>query len=264
MKTLASFGFLAVVASLVGCAVEPAAEPTPESSDSDLSRATGIVLRGLDDADLEITLKAADGIQERTKNQRFIRLTAKRGAKAFGMWCTGGGQFGEGRGKTQSIDCEEYARTVSDDDNESFSLSFTKWEDGSYSISSIQYFGDGTFLGDRVKILSEERLTPDSIDLQVVKGATSTANPFEQLADVGARVEGVLGTELANRAGKKLPVQWVRYSVSNEMEVSAVLALDLTDSRSTNAVSLLETPGTLASGLASAATVKSRVLGAVR
>lgn len=261
-----ALGLVAVGSILGGCAA-PAGEGDTEDAvvdSEELVKGPGITLAS-SDGKLTINVKVADGAQEKTKNQRFVRVTATRGAKSFAMWCGGMGSLGAT--ESQTISCYDYVRTVSDDDNESFDLNITK-KDGKYTFTAADG-GDGTFFGDKMQVLDPSWRwmggAPPSIEGELVakSGAGTSSDGFEMVADVAARLEGVLGAEVKNTQTRPLAVSTLEFGVSNEMEVWTVMRLSKTGSvtvRPTDKVSALRTPGSLKSGLASAATMKERVL----
>ena len=262
-----ALGLVAVGSILGGCAA-PADESEDAVVDSEeLVKGPGITLASADGA-LTINVKVADGAQEKTKNQRFVRVTATRGAKSFAMWCGGAGSLGAT--VSQTIVCEDYVRTVSDDDNESFELRITK-KDGAYTFSAADG-GDGTFFGDKMQVLDPSwrwmcGAPPEIYGTLVAKsGAGTSSDGFKMVADVATRLEAVLGAEVKNRETRPLAVTTLEFGVNNEMEVWTVMRLSKTGSitvRPMDKVSALRTPGSLKSGLASAATMKTRVLSTV-
>jgi hypothetical protein len=243
---------LALALTVVGCAA-----PTSDSEETseDLVTGAGVTFSARGDAALKINLKVADGIQPKTKNKRFIRATVTRDKQSFGMWCTVGGQVGV----SSKIDCSDYAATVSNDDDESFSMTFVK-KGADYALS-VDYSGDGTFYGDRVELLGAREL-----DLDVSRGAKSSADPFVMASDLDSRLAALIGVTVPNHETRPLPVQSISFDLTNEMDLSLTLSLSktgrVTASPAKN-VSVLKTPGDLSSGLASATALKSRILAAM-
>src|SRR5262245_27342004 len=113
-----ALGVIGVLAGVVGCGSDAG------EGEADLT-ATKLVLTASSDAGLKFTLEMFDGVKASTKDQRFTKLTAKRGKKSFSLWCSVSGQL-KGSGRTDQVDCSDYAETVSNDDDESLSVTFTR------------------------------------------------------------------------------------------------------------------------------------------
>jgi len=270
MKSVAVFLALAFTASFsIGCSQSTdSSEPEGDVAE-DLTKGGGIVFSKSGDSALQISIKVADGLKPSTKNERFVRLTVARGGKSFGMWCAGEGSIGAA-GEVQKISCGDGVATVSNDDDESFAITFEK-KDGAYEMR-VDYTGDGTFYGDDMRIVQpgwawQGGAPPplEHIGLDPKKGEGSSSDPFAMVADLGSRLSGLLGKDIKNSETRPLPAQSLSFSLSNTMEVETTFNLSRTGAVSgyAKAASVLKTPGDLSSGLASASTIVSRVLAQV-
>ncbi len=256
----------AIGLAVVGCSGGSSADPQ-DSSEADLISGNGVAFAAAADSALKVNVKVADGLKPSTKNKRFIRLTVARGSKSFGMWCTAHGQIGA-LGPAERIQCDEGTTTVSNDDDESFSMTLAH-KGGAYAIESVDYVGDGTFFGNRMRILQPgwefSGGTPDPLEnvaLKVTKGEHTEADPFAMTVDVGARLHDLLGMMVSNDETSDLPVQSITFNLSNKMETDVSLLLMKKGTIRVNAtkrVSVLRTAGDLASGYASTTEMKQRV-----
>lgn len=259
-------GLVALGSLSMGCAAEHADDPAAASAE-ELITGPGVSFAATGDAALKVNVKVADGIKPKTKNKRFIRVTVARASKSFGMWCTGSGQIGQA-GALEKIECSDSVETVSNDDDETFSMTIVK-KSGAYEIESVGYMGDGTFYGDRMEILdkgwSSQGNAPDPLEhiaLTPTKGEGSAADPFPMIADVGSRLQGLLGAKIPNDETGPLPAHSARFDLSQKMDLGITLVLSKTGritATPSKRVSALKTPGDLPSGLATAAEVKARV-----
>lgn len=224
-----------------------------------------IVLRSADSKPLTIKVNVFDGVKEKTKNNRYIKVSAERGGESFDSFCDLRGDI-DGGGAWTAIECETGVRTVSDDDNESLRFQIRKRQNA-FELAEVFYAGDYTFLGKEANVLLNGE--PDGAHRVVAltaQGALPTSidkNPFVLGDRVHAALRGTVGESfyLANLGVSpkiKSPSFW---RVASDMTLHPSFALGNGDRHEylLESVSLLSRPGVLASGVATEATLASRV-----
>jgi hypothetical protein len=261
MKTRITIALLVALVS-VGCAV---GDETTADAESDLAGFKG---RSFKDGGLQIKLEFKDGIQASTQNKRFIRATVSRGASNFGAWCTL-----QGASATTSVSCRLGATTVSNDDDESLSFEVERSGNAAnpkYELS-FDYRGDETFLGKEFGVLagSSSSHNATGVSLTPSKKATLPEHDPFALADAArAGLDDLAGVKVLDAdLGASVAVKAYAFSLSDKMDMSVTAFIDTRNSRSVSAkkaISLLKTPGSLASGLASRAEIATRTKAAFR
>ena len=261
---------LEVAAVVIACGLAGCGEGAEEGTGSADATSFGTTLTSAGDKPLTIKLQLLDGKQAKTKNQRFTKATVSRAGKSFSAFCSIAGELGTSARTTQ-LECGEYAETVSNDDDESFSFTVEReraGETSTFTLVSVDYSGDGTIFGEQVGILTgsddidTSGFEPVPLTAKLGKGTTKDPFAFADLVDEGA--EGVLGKPvLSHEVDQTLPVRSLAYRTSPEMELDVTVRLTKSGSVEVSmpeSVSLLKTKGQLSSGYATAATVRNRIL----
>src|SRR6185503_955861 len=97
----------------------------------------------------------------------------------------------KGSAVTDKVDCSDYAETVSNDDDESLAVTFTRTQSGSgkakYTVE-YAYSGDGTIYGEQLAILQgkADELPAGDIALESSGGGSVNKDPFAMAKHVDA------------------------------------------------------------------------------
>jgi hypothetical protein len=246
---------------LAACTTEVTGEDEADATEKP------VVLTPTKDTGLTFTLQMLDGVKASTKTKRFTKLTARRGSKTFELWCHISGQVKSATSTVETVDCSDYAETVSNDDDEALDVTFTRTTvkgTTSYAVT-YAYSGDGTIYGKQVGILqgSAKSLPEGAIALKASGGQSPERNPFAMAAHVESAVASWVGTAVQKPGSKAKPVKVssLTLEIADTLDATVTFRTGSTGSSSFDIapVSILKTAGTLASGLATKATIADRV-----
>lgn len=254
----------------LGCA-DPSSDDAPASPDEgaqvqDLVSRGGVTLTAAGDADLRISLLMLDGVKAKTKNKRFVKATIYRKSKSFGAFCSIRGEVSATR-QVATISCNIGVATVSNDDDESlgFDVVLARGPAGeSVTLAGVSYAGDGTFLGKEAGIIGHEDAAP--LPLTVKEASNMDRNPLLLARSLLDATKPLLGKKVnSDEVDAPVAVKSASFSLDQKLELTTWLALGRTGRlhAELDPVSLLKSPGSLATGLLDKAGLIVRLEGAL-
>ncbi len=238
-------------------------EATTGGDESELREFAGTELASSNG--LKIKLEMVDGAKPRTKNRRFISGKFTRGSKSIKMWCDSSVSAQKNQPAISSVRCTKGAVTVSNDDDESLSFEIVR-KDGALE-GTIDYAGDGTFLGEDFAVLagrnaqgSDQEKMPLSVRSS---GDNVDKNPLLLLDRVEGAAKSMLGKTVHiqdDGVDARVKITSLDVLVSDRMTVSFVprFASSVHIASNDDDASLLRTAGQLASGIVAESTLKDR------